>query len=241
MIRSLSLLALLGLFASGIAAQKSADESWLQIGLNVFLPHSDQNIKGFIAESSGFQTQFSYQERAGISLHAGFLRIRENGWLLNLALTDLRFDEFTNPILETLDSQGIPIPIGGQELTRMIFRTRIAYGKVFSMNKQVRMSLSVGIDPNFQYYRSVPTTSAGFPNRMQSIGFTMRAIPGLTIPLNSRLKLNVQLALGFYDMDLRYFRIDNPILREEERKSREVNDQLGFYDFQGTLGLNFRL
>lgn len=241
--KTFSFLFFICLISQGLFAQAAANENWLNAGLSLSLHYQHKNATELITNKNGFQTTYGYQEAASVNLGLGWQQIQENGWYWNYAITGLAFSVQDDITIIELSSQGIPEPTGGHHITRLAFYSRIEYGKLFGRDQEARIfpSLSVSIDPYYQFMHLTPKTWAGFPRSVHHLGLSLRAIPGLTFQLSPGLQLFVKIPVGLNNLEFEYHQIDSPILTDTERKTHRVTNQLGLYDIQGLLGLNFRL
>lgn len=241
--KALSFTLLLCLLVSGIQAQKSAIENRLHTGISVFIPYQDKNASEVTSTVNDYQTTFGFQNKVTVLPAIGWQRIQNSRWFWNYAITGIGYSHQDDIVLDQLLSQGIQEPVGGFQKKQAFLYGRIEYGKLFAENDKARFipSLSISLDPYYQYLNIIPKTSAGFPRRAHHLGVTLRAIAGLHLALSSHIQLMVKVPVGLNNLDLEHHVIDNPILSAEGRKQTQVKNQLGFYDLQPLVGLSFQL
>ena len=231
---------LVGLFSCELPAQ----ENWLHTRLAVSIPYAEKNAREVIhTYENGFTTTFGYQEQVSVLPGISWQRVQEDLWFWQYAIVGLGYSQQDDNVLDEHPDQGFPEPVGGNNRKYGFLFGRIEFGKLFAEpdGAAVIPSLSLSLDPYYQYFNIIPKTSAGFPRQIHHFGLTLRIIPGIQIPFSSNIRFTLQLPTGLNNLELSAYRVDNPILTETQRKSSAVKNQLGLYDFQPTIGLSFRL
>lgn len=241
--KALSFTLLLGLFVSGMQAQKPAIEDRLHIGISMFIPYQDKNASEVISTVNDYQTSFGFQNKVTVLPGIGWQRIQKNHWFWNYAITGIFYSHQDDIVLDQLLNQGIQEPVGGFQKKQAFLYGRIEYGKLFAESEKARFipSLSLSLDPYYQYLNIIPKTSAGFPRRAHHLGITLRAIAGVDLALSSNTQLMVKVPVGLNNLELEHHIIDNPILSTEGRKQTKIRNQPGFYDLQPMVEFNFRI
>ncbi|PHN05255.1 hypothetical protein [Flavilitoribacter nigricans] len=235
----LSVFLLLSLGCSGLTAQS---ETWLQTSLNGFFSHQQKGDIDVEIDFAHTGHLISYAEPTAVYPGLGIQKIRKSSWFWGFHITGLTFSVRDEAVLDEFNNQ-LVIPIDGGRITHLGLFTRLEYGKIFLRdgNNKVFPVWSVSLDPHYRYRSKVPVTSAGFPRHFHQLGLTLRLIPGLSFQLAERLYLDLKLPVGLSNLSFESHQLDNPILSDEARKSSRFTSQIGLYDLQARIGLNFRL
>ncbi|MEL7221286.1 MAG: hypothetical protein AAGJ93_08205, partial [Bacteroidota bacterium] len=147
-----------------------------------------------------------------------------NGLFQDLSLTKLSFsksiyrDEYfiTNP---AGDTQYI---VDGYEERTAAFAMRYEVGKFFGKKRRrgdiLRFGLAGSLEPSFYTYRRTPLGPANFPLNARVFTLELSVVPVVSAQLSKKLSLDFKLIPNVLFADYGYFKIENPILTEEQKK-----------------------
>lgn len=228
-----------GVLVLSLSAQET--EKRLSLGLI----HSFPKWNSFtVSHEGGNQTyHFTLNHRQQMGLYLQLEKARSDGWRRSWALlqADFRRSDDANTFT-TIDSSLIEVVHGYKE-HHFGLRLRWAYGKAINWlsSERLETSLSLAMDPYFQYHRQVPKTSAGFPFRLIHAGVVANFLPHLQYRLGKRLRLSLQAPLAFNRFYWYQSIIDKPILTYSERSVSGTMNRFGLKVEQLLLGVSYSL
>lgn len=242
--RILALLLLLQIASSPrLDAQINDKRYSLQGGITGFITLEGSSAGSLVTEENGFRSSILLDEPLHFGIHIGVQKVTEAGWYRYIGINRLQFSVDDESQLLTPNSTQFPEPTGGRNRKTAILQLRYEVGKFLLKDQKAALQPRLGfaIDPSFRYMRVVPKTSAGFPYTYHQLGFYLHMVPGLQARLSSRLSLDIQVALGIDHFFYETFNVENPILREDERKEFVFSNEFGLLQLQPRLGVSFAL
>jgi len=133
--------------------------------------------------------------------------------------------------------------ISGGDLTITAISARYEYILNFNKSKDSKLvpSIGFGINPYYRQNNNSPKTSSSFPTSDINIGMRAFVTPRIFYFLTSKLFLDVNIPLCFFDTFYFAGKEDNPALSLLERTTNTFNFSLFPKAFSGRIGIGIKL
>jgi hypothetical protein len=133
--------------------------------------------------------------------------------------------------------------ISGGDHTRTAISLRYEYILNFNKSKDSKLvpSIGFGINPYFGQNRYSPKTSFSFPSSDISLGMKALITPRITYFLTSKLFIDVNIPLCFFDTFYFVGKENNPALSLLERTTNTSNFSLFPKVYSGRIGIGIKL
>lgn len=133
--------------------------------------------------------------------------------------------------------------ISGGDLTITAISLRYEYIFNFNKSKDSKLvpSIGFGINPYYRQNNYSPKTSISFPSSDISIGMKAFITPRITYFLTSKLFIDVNIPLCFFDTFYFVGKEDNPALSLLERTTNTSNFSLFPKVYSGRIGIGIKL
>ena len=133
--------------------------------------------------------------------------------------------------------------INGSDITRTAISIRYEYILNFNKNKDSKFvpSLGFGINPYYRQNNYSPKISSSYPTSEISVGMRAIITPRLTYFLSSKLFIDVNIPLCFFDTFYLVDKEDNPVIPVQGRTITTFNYNQFPKLFGGRLGIGLKL
>lgn len=199
--------------------------------------------------SYSFSTQnvikhnYQKEEMDYVNIGVGYRIIKNENRFQEFSLVQFRYRK-KDDILLLEDEVFITLePRAGSFNREVNLRLRWEYGLNVPLNNNEKIipSISIGIDPFWNYYRSVPKTSAGFPSTFHQFGWDLRLLPATAFQISSKIQIHLSIPIGIVHNRWDRTKVDNPVLTRDQRNSSSFNADYGIVDWHLRVGLGIGL
>lgn len=194
-------------------------------------------------DTSSFRNQFTNTSLQIVHPTIAFQwRSRKNNFH-ELELTNLMIGKLRSKTEVINDTTGNGETIGGDELSTSLISVRYEYIVNFNKLKERKLVPSIGLAVN-PYYRQIdfsPVISSEFPNSETSFGMKAFITPRLTYFMTSKLFLDINVPLCFFDTFYLNNKDESPTIPIPERSISSFNFNLIPRLFSARIGVGLKL
>lgn len=160
-----------------------------------------------------------------------------------IELTNFKLDKLETTTENRDDTAGNGQVISGNNLITTSISARYEYILNFNKTKVTKLvpSLGFGINPYYRQNKYSPKTSASFSTSELYLGAKVFVTPRLTYYLSSRLFIDINIPICFFDLYFLSDKEDNPSIPQEERTISTFNFNQFPKVFSGRVGVGLKL
>ncbi|MGH1433528.1 MAG: hypothetical protein ACRBG0_03615 [Lewinella sp.] len=217
-----------------------------EIRLTTGLMGSDLFTKISVArfyENNTLTNYYALRQDFRVSPYIGIEKRSANGVRQSWGILRASFNNSTADVVRSDSSTGIFEPTSGEKRREISLALRWALSKRVTAFSGQRFTTSLGfaVDPFFLYYRSVPSTSAGFPFTLTQLGVTGSFLTQFEYRITSRLGVVLQAPITFSRLYGQKASLENPLLTTQQQSNSLIDGEVKVRTDQFLLGVSYKL
>jgi len=194
-------------------------------------------------DTSSYRSQYASTSLQILHPTIAFQLRTSNNNFQEIELTTLRLERNVSKTEILNDTTNYARTLNGSKLTTTTISIRYEYILNFNKSKDAKLvpSLGFGINPYYRHNNYSPLISSSFPASEKHFGIRGFLSPRLTYYLTSKLFIDINIPICFFDANFHIENEKNPTISIPEQKNSSFNYTQFPKIFSGRIGVGLKL